>query len=309
MANKLLLAAVLATAIGAPIAGGLLGDTNVTQASRVAGVPFLEGLFGTQVSGQSGLASLEHADEWLNSPPLTAAALRGKVVLVDFGTYTCINWLRTLLYLRAWEQKYRDQGLVVIGIHAPEFSFERDLNNVRRAVKDLQLGYPVAVDNDHVIWRAFNNQYWPALYFIDSQGRIRHHQFGEGAYEESEAVIQKLLAENGAQTNIEFASVDGLGIKAAADWDSLRSAENYLGYQRTQNFASDGGAFLNEAAVYDAPAQLRLNEWALSGDWTVEKEASILNKSNGRIAYRFHARDVHLVMGPAAPGRPSNSGC
>ena len=168
--------------------------------------------------------------------------MRGKVVLIDFWTYTCINWLRTLPYVRAWEEKYRDQGLVVIGVHAPEFSFEKDLNNVRRAVKDMGVDYPVAVDNEHVIWRAFNNQYWPALYFIDSQGRVRHHHFGEGSYEQSEMIIQELLAETGAGGfDSEPVSVDARGIEAAADWDSLKSPENYLGYDRTQNFASPGG--------------------------------------------------------------------
>jgi thiol-disulfide isomerase/thioredoxin len=225
------------------------------------------------------------------------------VVLIDFWTYTCINWLRTLPYVRAWAEKYRNQGLVVIGVHAPEFAFEKDLNNVRRAVKDMRIPYPVAVDSEHVIWRAFRNQYWPALYFMDGQGRIRHFHFGEGAYVNSERTIQDLLAENGiGGIDREPVSVDALGIEAAADWDNLKSPENYLGYERTQNFASPGGAISGKPHAYELPSRLRLNEWALSGDWTMTRGSAALNKANGRIAYRFHARDLHLVMGPAAPG-------
>ena len=195
--NKLLVAAVLAIAIGAPIAGFVGEMKGQPMTSSGVRVPFLHGLPTGPIAGQSELASLERADEWLNSPPLTAPDLRGKVVLIDFWTYTCINWLRTLPYVRAWAEKYKDQGLVVIGVHAPEFSFEKNLNNVRWAVKDMRVDYPVAVDNEHVIWRAFRNQYWPALYFVDAQGRVRHHHFGEGAYEQSEMIIQELLAEAG----------------------------------------------------------------------------------------------------------------
>jgi thiol-disulfide isomerase/thioredoxin len=302
--SKLLVAAILAIAIGAPIAA-FVKELNVQQPTTSTGirVPFLHGSTDAPIASQSELASLARADEWLNTPPLTAEALRGKVVLVDFWTYTCINWLRTLPYVRAWADKYRDQGLVVIGVHAPEFAFEKDLNNVRRAVKDLGVGYPVAVDSDHVIWRAFKNQYWPALYFIDAQGRVRHHHFGEGSYEQSEMIIQELLAEAGAG-GVERGpvSVKAQGFEAAADWSSLKSGENYLGLARTENFASPGGAALNKPRMYEPPARLRLNEWALSGDWTVKNEAVVLNKADGRIAYRFHARDLHLVMGPAAPG-------
>jgi thiol-disulfide isomerase/thioredoxin len=303
--RKLLLVALLATAIGGPIAG-VVGDTSMAQPTTTSPgirVPFLHGLFTGQRSGQSQLASLERANEWLNSPPLTASALRGKVVLVDVWTYTCINWLRTVPHVRAWAEKYRDQGLVVIGVHAPEFSFEKDLNNVRRAVKDLRIDYPVAVDNDHVIWRAFNNQYWPALYFIDWQGRVRHHHFGEGAYEQSEMIIQELLAETRTDgVDRQPVPVEAVGVEAPADWSSLKSPENYVGYDRTQNFASPGGAVLDKPRMYERPAQLRLNEWALAGDWTVESEAAVLNRPNGRIVYRFQARDLHLVMGPATPG-------
>jgi thiol-disulfide isomerase/thioredoxin len=302
--NKLMVSAVLAVAVGIPIAG-LVGDITMSQptTSTWVRVPFLHGFLNTLTSGQSELASLELADEWLNSPPLTASALRGKVVLVDFWTYTCINWLRTLPYLRAWHEKYKDQGLVMIGVHAPEFSFEKSLSNIRFAVKDMRVEYPVAVDNEHVIWRAFQNNYWPALYFIDAQGRVRHQQFGEGANKQSEMVIQQLLREAGAsEVSMVPVSVDGRGLEAAADWSGLRSGENYVGYERTQNFASPGGAVLNKARVYELPARLRLNEWALSGDWTVKDQATALNKANGRIAYRFHARDLHLVMGPKTPG-------
>ena len=249
------------------------------------------------------LASLGKATEWLNSPPLTAAGLRGKVVLIDFCTYTCINWLRTLPYVRAWAAKYKDQGLVAIGVHTPEFAFEQDITNVRRAVKDMKVDYPIAIDNDYAIWHGFNNQYWPALYLVDGQGHIRRHYFGEGEYEQSERMIQQLLAEAGVRgVGHELVAVDARGIEAAADWDSLQSGENYVGYDRTENFASPGGAASDTPRVYDLPARLSLNQWALSGDWKVGKQATLLNRASGRIAYRFHARDLHLVMGPAARG-------
>ena len=249
------------------------------------------------------LPSLGGATAWLNSPPLAAADLRGKVVLIDFWTYTCINWLRTLPYVRAWAEKYRDHAVVVIGVHTPEFSFEHDLENVRRAAKDMRIEYPIAIDNDYAIWSAFNNHYWPALYLVDAQGRIRYHQFGEGAYEQSEMILQQLLAEAGiGGLAHELVSVDAQGAEAAADWGDLRSPENYVGDARTENFASPGGAVLDQPRVYAAPASFSLNHWALSGDWTVEQQATVLNTANGRIAYRFHARDLHLVMGPAARG-------
>ena len=302
-ANRLLMAAILAIAIGTPIAGFVADTRGQPMTSPGVRVPFLHAFPFGQAGSQSELASLERAEAWLNSPPLTAPALRGKVVLVDFWTYTCINWLRTLPYVRAWAEKYKDQGLVVIGVHAPEFAFEKDMNNVRRAVTALRVDYPVAVDSEHLIWRAFKNNYWPALYFVDAQGRVRHQHFGEGSYEQSEMIIQQLLAEAGAGAiSREPVSVEGRGIEAAADWPSLKSPENYVGYERTENFASPGGAVVNEPRMYELPARLRLNEWALSGEWTVKGEATMLNKSNGRIAYRFHARDLHLVMGPAAPG-------
>jgi thiol-disulfide isomerase/thioredoxin len=251
------------------------------------------------------LPSLRNATAWLNSEPLTAAGLRGKVVLVEFWTYSCINWRRQLPYVRAWAGKYKDQGLVVIGVHAPEFSFEKNLDNVRQAVKEMRIDYPVALDNDHAIWRDFNNEYWPALYFVDAQGRIRHHQFGEGEYEQSELIIQQLLTEAGiGHVSHELVSVNPQGAEVGADWSDLGSAENYVGYERTGNFASPGGARPDQRHEYSLPARLTLNQWALSGDWTMGREAIIVNKANGHIVYSFHARDLHLVMGPAVPGTP-----
>jgi thiol-disulfide isomerase/thioredoxin len=232
------------------------------------------------------MPSLDGATGWLNSPPLTAAELRGRVVLVSFWTYTCINWLRTLPYLRAWAEKYEDQGLVVLGVHTPEFGFEHDLDNVRRAVTDLGVDHPVAVDSDYAIWDAFGNHYWPAFYFVDAQGQIRHRRFGEGGYEQSEMILQQLLTEAGSGgTDQELTSVDTRGVEAAADWDSLRSPENYLGYERTDNFAASNGGVLDAPHVYAIPVGLRLNHWALSGDWTVERQAVVLNQAEGRIAY------------------------
>ena len=249
------------------------------------------------------MPSLGGATGWLNSPPLTAASLRGKVVLVEFWTYSCINWLRTLPYVRAWAEKYRNQGLVVIGVHTPEFEFEKNVDNIRWAAKDMRVDYPIAIDSGYAIWNAFRNNSWPALYFVDAKGQIRHQHSGEGEYEQSERTIQKLLTEAGAGgIGRELVSVDGRGAEAAADWGNLRSPETYVGYERTQNFSSPGGVLPEKRRVYAAPARLSLNHWALSGDWTVGKQATMLNKANGRIAYRFHARDLHLVMGPAARG-------
>jgi thiol-disulfide isomerase/thioredoxin len=244
------------------------------------------------------LPSLDGATGWLNSPPLTPAGLRGKVVLASFWTYTCINWLRQLPYLQAWAGKYSGQGLVMIGVHTPEFPFERDLDNVRRAVQEMQIDYPVATDSNYSVWRAFDNHYWPALYFADARGRLRHHYFGEGGYGQSEMVIQQLLAEAGsAGAGQDLVSVDARGVEAPADWDDLRSPENYTGYERTENFASPGGTVPGEAHVYAVPAELRLNQWGLSGDWTMEEQASTLNKADGQITCRFRARDLNLVMG------------
>ena len=247
------------------------------------------------------LPSFDGATGWLNSEPLTPAGLHGKVVLADFWTYTCINWLRQLPYLRAWAAKYSGHGLAVIGLHTPEFSFEHNADNVRRAVQDMRITYPVATDNNYAVWGAFGNHYWPALYFADAQGRIRHHHFGEGEYGQSEMVIQQLLAEAGSTgAGTGLVSADTRGLEVPADWASLRSPENYTGYQRTENFASPGGAAPGKPHVYTAPTELGLNQWALSGDWTMEDEATTLDAANGQIACRFHARDLNLVMGPAA---------
>ena len=243
------------------------------------------------------LASLDGATGWLNSQPLSTESLRGKVVLVDFWTYTCINWLRTLSYIRAWAETYEQHGLVVIGVHTPEFPFEEDVDNVREAVKEMAVEYPVALDSDYGIWRAFDNHYWPAAYVADAEGRIRHHRFGEGGYDELERIIQRLLGVDG-----DLVSVSPHGFEAQADWANLGSPETYLGYEQAQNFASPAGASPGEGHSYVAPDRLKLNHWALAGDWTLEKRASVLNQADGRISLRFHARDVHLVMGPPERG-------
>jgi thiol-disulfide isomerase/thioredoxin len=251
---------------------------------------------------EGALPSLSGATQWLNSPPLTPGGLRGKVVLVDFWTYTCVNWLRTLPYLRAWAERYDDQGLVVIGAHTPEFPFEHDIDNVRWAAKSMDVNYPIAVDSDYAVWRAFDNNYWPAVYLADAQGRIRFHHFGEGAYDETENIIQRLLSESGRPVDNQLVRVAPRGLEVAADYGTLRSPESYLGYEKADAFASPGGAFPDGSRVYAFPAKLSLNRWALAGDWTVKAGATVLNEPNGRIAYRFHARDVNLIMGPP-PGR------
>ncbi len=244
------------------------------------------------------LAYLNQASGWINSKSLAPADLRGKVVLIDFCTYTCINWLRTLPYIRAWFDKYKDKGLMIIGVHTPEFSFERDMFNVRRAIQDLGIDYPVAMDNDYAIWNGFNNQYWPALYFIDAKGRLRHYQFGEGGYEQCEKMIQQLLEESGAkEINKEFVSVNAKGVELDADWTNLNSSENYLNYDRTQNFVSSD-LKRDGQHNYSASALSEPNSWTLSGNWTMGKHFIRLNKAGGKISYRFHARDLHIVMGP-----------
>jgi thiol-disulfide isomerase/thioredoxin len=239
------------------------------------------------------MPSLGGATGWLNSEPLSPAELRGHVVLVDFWTLTCINWLRTEPYVRAWSQAYRDDGLVVIGVHTPEFSFEHEVDRVRLATKEREIDYPVAVDNYYEIWSAFDNHYWPALYFVDADGIIRDDHFGEGRYEESERVIQRLLG-----VERELVSVEGLGVEAEADWDQLLTPETYLGYVRSENFASPNGAVLDERRAYELPERLPLNHWALAGEWTIGRENVVLGQAGGSIAYRFHARDAHLVMSP-----------
>ena len=247
------------------------------------------------------LAAIGSGTEWLNSPRLSAENLLGKVVAVDFCTYTCINWLRTLPYLRAWSKKYT-RGAVVIGVHTPEFPFEQDLNNVRRALQKIGVDYPIVIDNDYTIWRAFNNQYWPALYLVDARGRVREHQFGEGGYNTSERAIQRLLKEAGVSgIDDGVVSVNGSGLEAAADWANLRTPETYVGYERTENFASPDAARRDQRRTYRTPSRLTLNHWSLAGEWTFGRQATVLNTAPGRMVYRFHARDVHLVMGPSRP--------
>jgi thiol-disulfide isomerase/thioredoxin len=278
-----------------------LGTVAMTMATARFGI-----FAATESQGRESreLVAIGRATEWLNSPRLTAASLAGKVVVVDFWTYTCINWLRTLPYVRAWAGKYREA--VAIGVHTPEFGFERNVDNVRRAVQQMRIEYPVVIDNDYAIWRAFNNQYWPALYFVDARGRVRDRHFGEGEYQRSETAIQRLLAEAGVagRRDDDLVSVVGEGVEAAADWDNLKSPETYVGYERLQNFASRGGADPDRRRVYTAPARVALNQWAFAGEWTIGKQATVLSSANGRIVYRFHARDVHLVMGPARQGFP-----
>jgi thiol-disulfide isomerase/thioredoxin len=241
------------------------------------------------------MPSLGGATEWLNSEPLDPAGLRGQVVLVNFWTWTCINWLRQEPYVRAWSRAYGDDGLVVIGVHTPEFSFEHDIDGVRQAAKERAIDYPVAVDNDYEIWRAFDNHFWPALYFVDADGIIRDDHFGEGRYEESERVIQRLLG-----VERELVSVEGLGVEAAADWDQLRTPETYLGSGRGERFASPDGAAFDERRSYELPERLRINHWALAGEWTIGRENVVLDEGGGSIAFRFHARDAHLVLSPGA---------
>ncbi|HZZ11563.1 MAG TPA: cytochrome c biogenesis protein DipZ [Paraburkholderia sp.] len=280
-------------------AGAMMRASQITPAMPSAVPPLpVEGV----------LPTLNGAVQWLNSPPLTVQDLRGKVVLVDFWTYSCINCLRSLPYVKAWAQKYKDQGLVVIGVHAPEFAFERNIDNVRKATHDLGVDYPVAIDNNYAIWRALNNQYWPAHYFVDAKGQIRYHHFGEGDYAESEKVIQQLLAEAGhsgaTKTAIGLAGTGAQGVQAAADKADMQSPETYIGYQRAENFASPGGAAEDKVHTYAAPSRPDLNDWGLAGKWNVGAEHATLAAASGRIVYRFHARDLHLVLGPDKDGKP-----
>ncbi|MGF6997692.1 cytochrome c biogenesis protein DipZ [Paraburkholderia sp. GAS32] len=254
------------------------------------------------------LPTLNGAVQWLNSPPLTVQDLRGKVVLVDFWTYSCINCLRSLPYVKAWAQKYKDQGLVVIGVHAPEFAFERNIDNVKKAVHDLGVDYPVAIDNNYAIWRALNNQYWPAHYFVDGKGQIRYHHFGEGDYAESEKVIQELLTEaghaNASKVALGITGTGVQGVQAAADSADMQSPETYIGYERAENFVSPGGAAEDKVHTYTVPSQPAVNDWGLAGVWNVGAEQATLAAASGRIVYRFHARDLHLVLGPGKDGKP-----
>jgi thiol-disulfide isomerase/thioredoxin len=250
-----------------------------------------------------GMPSFMGATAWLNSPPLKVPELRGKVVVVNFWTYTCINSIRALPYLRAWAEKYKDAGLIVVGVHTPEFEFEKDLQNVRQAVGELKVEYPVAIDSGRLVWRAFENDYWPAFYVLDANGRVRHLHKGEGDYAASERVIQQLLVESGADgNNRELVTVEARGVQAAPDWDNIQSPETYLGFHRSESFASYGAVPLGRQHVYALPEQGNLNDWALAGVWTVGKPSAVLDKAGGRIVFRFHARDLNLVMGPAMKG-------
>nr|WP_315595409.1 cytochrome c biogenesis protein DipZ [uncultured Cupriavidus sp.] len=279
----------------APGAGVLLA-ANDTSAGLGIRLP---------VEGQ--MPPLDGAVKWFNTgnnAPLSRDQLQGKVTLVYFWTYSCINCIRSLPYLRAWADKYKDQGLTVIGVHTPEFAFEKNPENVRRAIADFKIGFPVAVDSDYRIWRAFNNNYWPAAYFVDARGNIRHHQFGEGDYANSERVIQSLLAEAGKPSaSRELVIPDAPGAQAAPDLKDVRSGETYVGYEQASNFASPGGVRQDVSHGYTVGGNLRLNQWGLSGQWTVGPERATLDRADGSVTYRFHARDLHLVLGPAADGR------
>jgi thiol-disulfide isomerase/thioredoxin len=284
--------ALLAVWLSAPIESLAQGQPTPTTTPSRAPLP-IEGM----------MPSLSGATAWLNSPPLTTEGLRGKVVVVDFWTYTCINWQRSEPYVRAWAARYKDQGLVVIGVHSPEFAFEKNVDNVRPALGMFRIDYPVAVDSDHAVWDAFRNRYWPAVYVADAKGNIRHHQFGEGDYERTEMAIQQLLREAGySGVANDAVRVDARGSEVAADWSNLGSPEAYLGSDRSEAFVSSSPTAIGKSRSYVAPPSLALNHWALSGDWTVNAGAVIADKPNGRLVYRFHARDVHLVMGLPARG-------
>jgi thiol-disulfide isomerase/thioredoxin len=249
------------------------------------------------------LASFDGATAWLNSEPLTPERLRGRVVLVDFWTYTCVNWLRTLPYVRAWASKYEEAGLSVVGVHTPEFGFESNIENVIAQSRNLGVEYPVAVDSGYRVWEAFANRFWPAVYIADAQGRIRHHHFGEGEYPQTEMVIQRLLLDVGAQDlDLDLVDVEPRGLEIAADWQALRSPETYLGYGQSSGFASEGVTAFDLPHEYTAASWLPLNSWDLSGNWTVARHAAGSNAPGARIRFQFHARDVNLVMGPTVPG-------
>jgi thiol-disulfide isomerase/thioredoxin len=268
---------------------------SIFPAHREHGTDFLP--------SEGRLPPFEGATGWLGSEPLTPEGLRGHVVAVQFWTYTCVNWLRTLPYVRAWEAKYRDHGLRVIGVHTPEFGFERNVENVRTAAGEMGVDYPIALDSDYAVWGAFANHFWPALYIADGQGRIRYHHFGEGEYAMSEMVVQQLLREAGNEGfDPQLVSVDPEGTEVAADWANVRTPETYLGYGRASGFATLDAERFGEPQDYPEPSRLGLNEWAPSGFWTLAEHAAVLGEAPGRIAIRFHARDVNLVMGPAERG-------
>ena len=257
---------------------------------------------GFDLPDDGALASFAGATAWLNSEPPTPEGLRGKVVLVDFWTYTCVNWLRTLPYVRAWASKYREQGLVVVGAHTPEFLFEHDLDNVRESLRWFKVDWPVAQDNDYGVWGAFDNHYWPAVYLADAHGRIRYHHFGEGEYAATEMAIQRLLMDAGA-TDIDqnLVMVEPRGLEVPADWRFVQSPETYVGYGQASGFANEANAAYDRPQLY-TPLSLSLNEWTLSGNWTVARHAGVVNEPGAAISFRFHARDLNLVMAPQAKG-------
>ena len=293
------------TGSGAMTGQGAMTGGAMTGGAMTGGAMQMSAHGGKSLPIEGELPPLTGAVEWLNTPPLTPEGLRGKVVLVDFWTYSCINCLRTLPYVRAWAAKYKDHGLVVIGVHTPEFAFEKNVDNVRRAVKDLGITYPVAVDNNYAIWGAFYNNYWPADYFVDAQGQIRAHEFGEGNYDKSEHLIQTLLTEAGIpNVPTGLVAVNGKGVEAAADDQQIKSPETYVGYTRAANFANTGVLLKDQANTYAVPSTLQLNQWGLGGVWTIEGEKAILDSVPGRIVFHFHARDLHLVLGPTADGKP-----
>jgi len=280
-------------------------DTNAEMTGAAPGAAMMAARVPSRPAVEGELPPLDGAVAWLNSPPLSREKLLGHVVLIDFWTYSCINCLRALPYVTAWHERYKDKGLVVIGVHTPEFAFEKDERNVRRATKELGVDYPVALDNDYAIWKAFSNRYWPAHYFIDAQGRVRGHHFGEGEYAESEQLIRELLAEAGAQDlPAAMRTIQAAGVQRAADDANVASPETYVGYGRAEGFASPGGFDTAQAKDYVVPLELRLNQWALAGPWIVDKEHAALESAGGAISYRFHARDLHLVLGPGRDGRP-----
>ncbi|HEY0702758.1 MAG TPA: cytochrome c biogenesis protein DipZ [Candidatus Acidoferrales bacterium] len=258
-----------------------------------------------KLDDEGAMPELDGAVGWINSPALTTKSLRGKVVLIDFWTYSCINCLRALPYVEAWSEKYKDAGLVVIGVHTPEFAFEKDRSNIEKAVRDLHLTYPIAIDSNYKIWQAFENEYWPAHYFIDGKGRIRYHHFGEGEYDQSERVIQELLKENGAQSLASgVVQLSATGVEALPDNANVASPETYIGYRRAENFASEEPINRDERSVYTPHPRLSQNQWALAGAWTVNPEGAVLQSAHGKIIFRFHARDLHLVLGPGKNGKP-----
>src|SRR5215207_7964147 len=306
-------AAVTVAAAGAALTSISRGESPMSDHATVATPSGLSGFLRSLVHRLPGeraelpvegrLAPFDGATGWLNSEPLTPEGLRGRVVLVDFWTYTCVNWLRTLPYVRAWDEKYAAQGLTTIGVHTPEFDFEHDLDNVTTQARALRVPYPIAVDSDYGVWRAFDNHYWPAVYIADAQGRIRDHHFGEGEYAMTEMVLQQLLLEAGVEdVDPDLVAVDPVGPEVAADYQSLRSPETYLGYGQATGLASPDGLRADEAHDYAPAARLGLNQWAPAGGWSISRRAATATAANARLAYRFQARDVNLVMGPAVRG-------